>query len=221
MSITQTAATASKGRLVSEFVVFFILAPIAIAAFLPAAVMFPALFLITGIGLVLLHTTDGFRWGDLSRGWQAVFWKKIAVFTLVTLLACLAVIYTLAPQEAFNIARQQPLMLLAILTLYPLISALPQELVFRPLFFRRYASILPDTNAAILLNAAIFSLAHLMYWSWVVAIMTFFGGLIFAYAYEKRGSFPLAVILHSIAGNIIFLVGLGIYFYSGNVTRPF
>jgi len=221
MSISHVTTSASRTRLIAEFVVFFLAAPIAIATLLPATIMFPALFLITAIGIVLLHVTDGFHWGDLSRGWQAVFWKKIVIFTASTLIACLAVIYTLAPQEAFNIARQQPLMLLAIFTLYPLISALPQELVFRPLFFRRYASILPDTNAAILLNAAIFSLAHLMYWSWVVAIMTFFGGLIFAYAYEKRGSFPLAVILHSIAGNIIFLVGLGIYFYSGNVTRPF
>ena len=69
--------------------------------------------------------------------------------------------------------------------------------------------------------ATLFSLAHLMYWSWIVAVMTFAGGLLFTWAYRKRGSFFYAVLLHAIAGNIIFAAGLGIYFYSGNVQRPF
>ncbi len=51
--------------------------------------------------------------------------------------------------------------------------------------------------------------------------MTFFGGLAFAWAYEIRRSFPLAVLLHAVAGNLVFLTGLGLYFYSGNVVRPF
>ena len=221
MSTISISAPASRFRLIFEFALFFALAPLAIAVFLPATVLFTALFAMTAIGLVLLHRTDGFHWRDLRKGWQSVFWKKIVVFTVVTFLACLAVVHTLAPDEKFNIVRRQPLFLLVIFTFYPVVSALPQELVFRPLFFRRYQSILPNGNAAIVLNATLFSWAHLMYWSWVVAIMTFVGGLVFAYMYEKRGSFPMAVILHAIAGNLIFLVGLGIYFYSGNVTRPF
>ena len=76
-------------------------------------------------------------------------------------------------------------------------------------------------RAFYLLNASLFSLAHLMYWSWIVAIMTFGGGLLFTWAYRRRGSFFYAVLLHAIAGNIIFAAGLGIYFYSGNVQRPF
>ena len=104
---------------------------------------------------------------------------------------------------------------------YPVVSALPQELVFRPLFFRRYGDLLPQGDAALVLNAGAFSLAHLMYWSWVVAVMTFAGGLLFAWSYERRGNFPEAVILHSVAGIALFAVGMGVYFYSGNVVRPF
>ena len=69
-------------------------------------------------------------------------------------------------------------------------------------------------------NAAIFSLAHLMYWNWIVAVFTFAGGLAFATGYLRRG-LPWAWALHAIAGNILFAVGMGIYFYSGNVVRPF
>ena len=60
-----------------------------------------------------------------------------------------------------------------------------------------------------------------MFWSWIVAAMTFFGGLAFAYAYRVQGSFPQALALHSIAGIVVFTFGLGIFFYSGNVERPF
>ncbi|MGI9367376.1 MAG: CPBP family glutamic-type intramembrane protease [Ruegeria sp.] len=55
----------------------------------------------------------------------------------------------------------------------------------------------------------------------MVTAMTFVGGLLFSWAYHRRGSFFYAVLLHAIAGNIIFAVGLGVYFYSGNVQRPF
>ena len=105
--------------------------------------------------------------------------------------------------------------------LYPLLSALPQELIFRPLFFRRYGPVLPTGIGALWLNGAVFGFAHLMYWSWLVAVLTFAGGIAFAWAYERAGSFPLAVAFHAVAGWIVFAVGLGLFFYSGNVVRPF
>ncbi|WP_245815195.1 CPBP family intramembrane glutamic endopeptidase [Shimia gijangensis] len=183
--------------------------------------MFSALFALTAIGLILLHATDGFHWRDLRYGWRKINWWMVLKFTAMMLALCLVVILIFAPDQMFNILKRDPRLMLMIFTLYPLVSALPQEIVFRPLFFRRYGEILPSGQAALVLNAAIFSMAHLMYWSWIVAAMTFAGGLVFAWAYEKQQNFPLAVVLHGIAGNLIFLAGLGIYFYSGNVTRPF
>ena len=59
-----------------------------------------------------------------------------------------------------------------------------------------------------------------MYWSWIVAFMTFCGGWIFARAYLRHG-FPAAWALHAVAGNVLFAVGMGVYFYTGNVQRPF
>ena len=221
MPYRHIVAPASQARLRAEFFVFFVIAPVAIAAFLPATVMFSALFALTAIGLVLLHATDGFHWRELRQGMGQIDLRALGVFTATTLLTCGLVIVFTAPDQAFNIVRREPLLLLMILCLYPVLSALPQEIVFRPLFFRRYGAILPEGHGAIVLNAAIFSLAHLMYWSWIVAAMTFFGGLAFAWAYEVRRSFPFAVLLHAVAGNLVFLTGLGIYFYSGNVVRPF
>ncbi|SMX31781.1 CPBP family intramembrane glutamic endopeptidase [Actibacterium lipolyticum] len=210
-----------RGVLWAEFIGLFIAAPIAMAVLLPAQMMFSVLFLVTALGVVLLHVTEGFHWQELSRNMKAIDWKVVTGFTLITLLIAVSVVFKFVPEAFLFLPREQPVLMLMILVFYPILSALPQEVVFRPLFFRRYGPLLPNTSAAILLNAGVFSLAHLMYWSWIVALMTFAGGVIFAWMYEARRSFAMAVLLHSIAGWIIFTVGLGVFFYSGNVVRPF
>ena len=205
----------------AEFVVLFVAVPVAIAVVLPATAMFPALFAMTAVGLVLLHLTEGFSWRDLGAGRGALEPWLIAKFAVAVFVLSLAVLWATAPDAMFVLLREQPVLMLAIAVLYPLVSALPQEIVFRPLFFRRYVGILPRGRGIMLANAAIFSLAHLMYWSWIVAAMTFAGGLVFAWAYEEKRSFPLAFALHSVAGVALFTAGMGVYFYSGNVVRPF
>ncbi len=221
MQDSPAARRSSVGKLRAEFVTFYIVAPVLMAVALPPAWMFPALLTITFLGVSLLHATRGFRWRDLVRPAAPLNWRVVAIFTAITLAVSATVMMATAPDRFFALAHQRPLFLLLIALLYPVLSALPQELVFRALFFRRYGALLPGPVPAIVLNAALFSLAHLMYWSWIVAAMTFFGGLAFAWAYEARRNFVLALLLHSIAGWIIFALGLGIFFYSGNVTRPF
>ncbi len=215
------ARPAAVQRLKLEFGLFYFAVPVLIAVLFPPDWMFPSLFAFTGLGIVLLHSTPGFSWAELRYGWRNWSWGEVLLFTIAMAAVCSTLVLTLRPQAAFALLKHRPELLAFIWVGYPLASALPQELLFRALFFRRYHAILPKGYAAYWLNAALFSLAHLMYWSWIVAIMTFVGGLLFTWAYEKRGSFFYAVLLHAIAGNIIFAAGLGIYFYSGNVQRPF
>lgn len=212
---------AARLRLGVEFAVIFVAAPLVMALALPPTRLFPALFAVTGGGLVLLHLTSGFLWRDLTRGWGAVRWGAVAGMAGVTLVTCLAVLMHKEPQALFMPGRADPGLLVMVLLLYPLLSALPQEILFRALYFRRYGGLLPRGREGIVLNAALFALAHLMYWNVVVALMTFFGGLAFAWAYEERRSFATAVVMHAVAGQIVFAVGMGVYFYSGNVVRPF
>lgn len=204
-----------------EFGLFFMVAPVTGAVLLPPNQMFAMLFALTLVGLVLLAATPGFRWGELVQGWRALRPLPILGFSALTFATCWTVIMMTRPEAAFFLIRQNPEMMLVIALLYPLLSALPQEIVYRALYFRRYGAILPGGGSGYVLNAALFSLAHLMYWSWIVLAMTFAGGLVFAWAYLARKSFPLAVVLHSLAGVILFALGLGVYFYSGAVVRPF
>ncbi|PZQ95967.1 MAG: CPBP family intramembrane metalloprotease [Cereibacter sphaeroides] len=211
---------AHRGVLWAEFVGLFLIVPVAVAIFLPPNAMLPVLFSFTALGAWLLQRTPGFDWSDLKRGWDQVRLLPVLGFAVITLIVSLGVVYLTAPDAAFGLVRHQPYLLLLIVLIYPILSALPQEVIFRPLFFRRYGRILP-AGATMGMNAAVFSFAHLMYWSAVVAVMTFFGGLVFGWAYARRGSFPLAVVMHAVAGWVLFTAGLGVYFYSGNVQRPF
>ena len=141
---------------------------------------------------------------------------------VATVAVGLTVVGLRAPENLFVLARERPWLLALIVVLYPVLSALPQEIVFRPLFFRRYGPLLPaGAWVQIVLNSALFAAAHLVYWSGLVAAMTFAGSVAFAYAYRVRGNFPEAVVLHAMAGIVLFTLGLGIFFYTGNVRRPF
>jgi uncharacterized protein len=215
-----TGAVAPPRWLRLEFVLLYIGAPLAIALFLPPHRLFMALAIFSLAGLVLLWITGGFRWRNLVRGWRRISWWEVLAIAAATLAAGTVILAVRNPDALFAIPRNRPEFLLVIWCFYPILSALPQELIFRPLFFHRYGAVLPQGQAAIALNAVIFSFAHLMYWSWIVALMTFVGGWIFARAYLRHG-FPAAWALHAVAGNVLFAVGMGAYFYTGNVVRPF
>ncbi|WP_207101203.1 CPBP family intramembrane glutamic endopeptidase [Paracoccus shandongensis] len=201
-----------------EFAALYLGAPLAIALFMPGRLLFEALAVFSVAGLLLLWRTGGFGFRSLVRGWSRLPWLEVLALSVVTLLAGVVILYFTHPERLFTMLRSG--MLPLIWVFYPLLSALPQELIFRPLFFHRYGALLPAGQGAIAVNAAVFSFAHLMYWSPVVAAMTFVGGWIFARAYLRHG-FPAAWLLHAVAGNILFTVGMGVYFYSGNVVRPF
>lgn len=220
--IAPQSPTLSRNRLWAEFLAVFVAAPLVLAVALPPSAMFPALFAVTAIGLVLLHFTPGFHWSDLTNGIGRIGWGFVLIFALATLAVGYVVVQLTAPEAFLFLPRNNPELMLTIALGYPLVSALPQEIIFRPLFFRRYGAILPrGVGAQIALNSALFSFAHLMYWSWIVTLMTLAGGVAFAWSYRVRANFPEAVITHSLAGIIIFALGLGVFFYSGNVARPF
>ncbi|WP_095588456.1 CPBP family intramembrane glutamic endopeptidase [Actibacterium ureilyticum] len=214
-------ADGTRARLWAEFATLYLVAPVAMALVLPPELMFPALFSVMAVGLWLLNRSPGFRWSALLDGAGRIDLRLVLGLAVVTAATCVAIMSWVAPGNLFGLARHQPRLLVMILLLYPILSALPQELIYRALYYARYGALLPDRHVGLMLNAAAFSLAHLMYWSWIVALMTFCGGLVFAHSYVRQRNFPQAVVLHAIAGQLIFAIGMGIFFYSGNVERPF
>lgn len=205
--------------LAAEFAAFYLAVPLALAFLLPPAWMWPMLGAATVAGIGLMFLTPGFRPRELFRPPTRRDGLIFAAFAIAMPLGAAALCWWLRPEMLFWLPRERPDLLLMILLLYPLVSALPQELFFRALFHVRYGALFPDRRAELLVNAAVFSLAHLFFWNWVAPALTFAGGLLFHWAFVQRRSFLLAFAMHAVAGNAIFLVGLGVYFYHGALPR--
>lgn len=195
----------------AEFVVLFLGIPLVLALLLPPSAMYPILTLGGLAGLALLHVTPGFAWRDLVG---PVRLGPVVGVGVLTFVVASALCWVLLPDRLWGLLRMEPAILLMITALYPPLLVLPQEIVFRPLFFCRYGALFPE-SARIWVNAGVFSLAHLMYWHWAVLLLTFIGSVIFTQAYLQPRGFCQAVALHAVAGIAIFASGLGWLFYSG------
>ena len=104
-----------------------------------------------------------------------------------------------------------------IMVAYPILSAWPQEFIYRSLFFERYGGLFPTATIAIVANGLAFGIGHLFYMNPVTIAMTAAGGAFMGWAYLRNRSMLFAWVLHAIAGNIIFTAGLGIFFYHGAI----
>jgi membrane protease YdiL (CAAX protease family) len=215
LTIGTPQITAERARLVAEFAAIFVVAPIVMAFALPPNLLHPLFLCVVAVAIGLLAVTPDFRWRELLHGWRSLDWREIGFVAALTAVASLIFVLWLVPDALFRLPRRAPGFWLLLMVLYPILSALPQELVFRALFFRRYAALFADARVALLVNGGVFALAHLLFWSPVTLSMTFVGGVLFARGYLGRGGFPQAVVMHAICGLIVFTAGLGVFFYHG------
>lgn len=211
---------ASTRLLWVEFVTLYLGAPLALWLFLPYLNLFGSVAIVTIIGVFLLIRTPGFEpreLVDLTR--LRATWPLIAGLSLLTALIIFPLAYSIMGERFLGLARQQPMLLGMIWLLYPWFSVLGQEILYRPLFFKRYGGLFPSENAAIIVNALVFALAHAFFERWITFLLTLGGGLMFAWIYTRTKSFSAVFLLHWVAGGIIFTSGLGWYFYHGAIGR--
>jgi membrane protease YdiL (CAAX protease family) len=220
----RAVSTARLARLWGEFIALYIGVPLACAYLLRPEDVVNVLAASSAAGVVLLAVTPGWRWIRLLICRPIRDLTALAVFSLVSAGIIHTLVMELAPWAYLSLPTQRYELWVMIMALYPFLSALPQELLFRALFFERYGVLFGwhGDHArtpwfAILLNALIFGLAHLFYWNWVAVGLTTAGGLVFAYAYTRLNSFPLAFLMHVAAGQLIFTLGLGLFFYHGAI----
>ncbi|MDT0594459.1 CPBP family intramembrane glutamic endopeptidase [Glaciecola petra] len=123
-------------------------------------------------------------------------------------IACLLV-YIYLPDKLFHVLINQPILWLIIVLIYTFLSVLPQEFLYRTFFFKRYAVLGLTQSWFIFLNALLFSLGHLMFHNNLVMVLTFCGGLLFAYTYTQTKSFIAICVEHALYGLWLFTVGIG------------
>jgi membrane protease YdiL (CAAX protease family) len=140
--------------------------------------------------------------------WMA-FWKSILIkFLIIVVITSLFVWFTDA-KNLFIVLLNKPKLWVLILLFYSLFSVYPQELLYRTFFFQRYENLFKNEKLFILINALLFSLAHLFFKNTLVLLLTFIGGILFAVTFKKTKSTLLVSIEHSIYGCWLFTVGMG------------
>ena len=128
--------------------------------------------------------------------------------SLLLALSC----WWLIPDSFFSLPMESPWVWLLLLLVYPLFSALPQELIFRTFLFHRYKKIIPKKKGRMFISSLSFSLAHLFLNNWIAVVMSFFGGLLFSMRYIQSRSTAVAAAEHSLWGLFLFTCGIGVYF---------
>lgn len=154
--------------------------------------------------------------------WQAVTWANMKPILIRWVIACIGMtifIWFYDPDRMFRLALERPLFIPALMVMYPILSALPQEFIFCSFFFERYKPFFGAALPMVAASTIIFAYAHILYINPVAPTLSLVGGLIFALTYLKTKSLALVTIEHGLYGNYLFLVGLGWYFHGGSVVQ--
>jgi membrane protease YdiL (CAAX protease family) len=118
----------------------------------------------------------------------------------------------------FAFVRASPGFWALVMLLYPVLSVYPQGLIYRAFLMHRYQPLFQAHASSplliILASAAAFSLMHLIFRNPLAIVLTFLGGLLFAYRYQQTGSLFVSSFEHALYGCFLFTIGLGRYFYA-------
>lgn len=172
--------------------------------------LIPALIILMAVCSMLLLSDPHFkRFRLTSLGeFSAVKRRLFSFFFLGALFS--GMFYGIMNQENwFSMPRNSFYDWLMLLLLYPILSVMPQELIFRTYFFHRYKHIMPSKTVRIIVSASVFALAHIVYANILAVLLAFLGGLLFSYTYAQSRSTFVCVIEHSLWGLWMFTLGLG------------
>ncbi len=200
--------------LLSEFSALFVLIPCYFYFHATRWNIHAALWIVTAYVLFWMKRTPDFSWPEL---WHGSGWAKrarnIALLRfLFSTLLIIGLTILLVPERLFSFPLQRPILWLAVMLLYPILSALPQEILFRSYFFRRYGNLFPQPWPMIAASAISFGFAHIVFHNWVSPLLCLIGGIMFAYSYTQHRSLKWAAIEHAAYGCMVFTIGIGVYF---------
>ncbi|MBN2732069.1 MAG: CPBP family intramembrane metalloprotease [Balneolaceae bacterium] len=173
-----------------------------------------ALLLVTGI-------CAGILWIDKSYDFRRLTYrpnipgmaKKLLTRGGLVAVAVFVLTMTLEPDRLLMFPRREPMIWGIVMLLYPVLSALPQELIYREFFFHRYQDFVKPEWLLVTASACSFSFLHIIYDNEWALLLSLIGGFLFARTYQETRSLYWVSVEHALYGCIIFTIGMGNYFY--------
>jgi membrane protease YdiL (CAAX protease family) len=209
----------SKPWLINELTLLSVMVPLAMS-FLPSrSVLFPTLWLSALVCLLVYvklrsvtPTEPVWRWEAL-RSFEN--WKPLLFKFVIAAIGLTCITLWLLPERFVSFPRENPGIWVMVMFLYPVLSVVPQEFIFRTYFFQRYGDIFTSPRAMVAASAIFFGFSHVILQNWVAIALCIIGGYLFADTYRKTRSLALVVAEHALYGCFVFTIGLGWFFYSG------
>ena len=192
-----------------ELFLIFVAAPICFVLDFPILIkiavgiigFFYVLFVLLKVEGNQFKVSKNLNW---KQFWKITFLKFIGIIVITT-----AYVLVFSKSDLFIMPLQKTFIWVIILFVYSLFSVYPQELIYRTFFFQRYQLLFKNEKLFILVNATLFSLAHIFFRNALVMFLTFVGGLLFALTFKKTKSTLLVSLEHALYGCWLFTVGMG------------
>ncbi len=122
----------------------------------------------------------------------------------------------LDPPWFLGLIRERPGLWALIMILYPILSVVPQGIIYRVFFIHRYRELVPAGAPMVAASALAFAYSHIVFDNLVAPGLTAIGGLLFAQTYDSTRSGTLASIEHALYGCLVITLGMGHFlFYRG------
>jgi membrane protease YdiL (CAAX protease family) len=216
-----SGATSSRFlQLALEFLFLFLAIPAALALYAPTWIVFPAMWSLAALSLIILLRDDTFDRAHLwnCSGVRSQIRPMLQRFAVcATILAAALAIYD--PSRLLQLPISHTPRWALIMLLYPVLSVYPQELAFRAFFTHRYRDLFPRRTAILIAGALAFGFAHVLLHNGFAVALCVVGGVFFACTYERSRSLAAACLEHALYGCFLFTIGWGSFFYSGALSR--
>lgn len=209
-----------RNLIVFEFIALFAVLPLAVAyaAISFYVILFP-MFIAFGYAVWWLFFYKKMHWKEFWRSDSPALEKKQLKFILLRFIVCSFLVAGLVlvfyPEKILNFPRQYPLFFILFVVTYPLLSVVPQELLYRTFFFERYKTIFNNKKTMIVASTLAFSYLHIMYLNYEAVFLTLVGGYFFSRSYQITHSLRITCFEHSLYGILVFALGLGGFFIRG------
>lgn len=205
--------------LLIELLVLYIALPLAYR-FSPVRVpALPVLWVVAAYAWWRLLANPAF---DRAHLWSAgqIHGRVLTIFGAFAISAAVIwlAVHCFAPELEWSFVRQSPVFWAVVMVAYPIVSVYPQGVLYRAFFFERYAAMFPGKWTMIVASAVAFAFLHIIFRNWIAVVLTFAGGLLFAWRYAQTGSLAVSSFEHALYGCWLFTVGLGQYFYHGTIA---
>ncbi|MGI9527287.1 MAG: CPBP family intramembrane glutamic endopeptidase [Weeksellaceae bacterium] len=136
-------------------------------------------------------------------------WKSLLLMFTISVILYSWITWYYMPEYFMKFPLENFPQWILVMFLYPILSVIPQGIIYRLFFFQRYQSLYRNHIVLIVFSALYFCFAHIIFNNFIAIGFTIMGGLLFAWRYYRSRSILISCLEHSLYGNLLFTIGIG------------